>query len=139
MAEMEIMSTNLKQELSENAPSVYCSVKAEDRDAKKLVFNAMNNPDHKVGDFINKTINLQNVLAEQIELVDDETGEVTTAIRTVLIDDKGESYQAVSTGIYNAIKKLIAVYGAPTWYEPIPVIVKQVSFGKNQMLTLDVA
>lgn len=136
---MEMVKTNLQSELSEASPSTYCSVQGGDREAKKKVYNAMNNPDHRVGDFINKTINVQDVLAEEIELVNEETGELQTAIRVVLIDDKGKSYQAVSTGVYNAIKKLIAVYGAPTWDDPIPVIVKQISLGKNQMLTLDVA
>lgn len=140
MAEVvEMVRADLQTDLSEASPTTYCSVKGGDREAKKKIYNAMNNPDHKVGDFINKTIKVQDVLAEEITLTNEETGEPQQAIRVVLIDDKGESYQAVSTGIYNAVKKLIAVYGAPTWDDPIPVIVKQISLGKNQMLTLDVA
>lgn len=134
----EIIPMNLQNELSETSSSTFCSVKGGDRKAKALVYNAMNNPTHRVGDCINKKIKVKDVLAEIIELANDETGELQQVPRVVLIDDKGESYQAVSTGIFNAVKKLIAVFGAPTWDEPIEVMVKQISLGKNQMLTLDV-
>lgn len=140
MAEvLEMVKTDLQTDLSEASPTTYCSVKGGDRESKKMVYNAMNNPTHKVGDYINKKIAIKDVLAEEITLTNEETGEPQKAIRVVLIDDKGESYQAVSTGVYNAIKNLIAVFGAPTWDDPIEVIVKQISLGKNQMLTLEVA
>lgn len=138
MAE-EIVKVDVKTDLSADSPSIFCSVQGGDRAAKAMVFNAMNNPTHRVADLINQTINVKDVLAEQIELEDEDTHEAVSAFRVVLIDDKGESYQAVSTGVYNAVKKLIAVFGAPTWDDPIPVMVKQISLGKNQMLTLDVA
>ena len=81
---------------------------------------------------------IKDVLAEIIELENEETGEMQSVPRVVLIDENGESYQAVSNGIYKAVKKAIAVFGAPTWDEPLEVLVKQISFGKNQMLTFDV-
>lgn len=145
-----IVALNVSEDLSTGSPSAYCSIQAVDRATKAKVFNAMNNPDHRVGDYINKVIEVKDVLAEVIEMdekdendapvIDAETGEVkrTQAIRVVLFDANGESYQAVSTGIYNAIKKLMMVYGAPTWDEPIKCEVKQISLGKNQMLTLNV-
>lgn len=134
----ELAPINLKNELSESSSSTYCSVQGGDRKAKALVYNAMNNPTHKVGDCINKTLKIKDVLAEIIELEDEETGELKSVPRVVLIDDKGESYQAVSNGIFNAVKKAIAVFGSPTWDEPLEIIIKQVSLGKNQMLTFDV-
>ena len=137
MAEgMEIM--NIAQELSANQTSMFCSIQGGTHENKVAVFNASNNPDHKVGDFINKIIMVKDVLAEQIELTDEETGEVETAVRVVLIDVDGKSYQAVSTGIFNALKKAIAIFGAPTWDEGLPCLIKQVSVGKGSMLTFDV-
>lgn len=137
MESQEIVS--ISQELSENATTAYCSIQGGTREAKAAVFNAANNPTHKVGDFINKVIKVKDVLAEQIEITDEETGEVSSAVRVVLIDANGESYQAVSTGIYNALKRTIQVFGAPTWDEPLPLLIKQVSVGKGSMLTFDVA
>ena len=134
----ELAKMDVRQELSAESPSTYCSVQGGDRKAKALVYNAMNNPTHRVGDCINKKLLIKDVLAEVIELENEETGEMQQVPRVVLIDEKGESYQAVSTGIFNAVKKAIAVFGAPTWDEPLPIVIKQVSLGKNQMLTFDI-
>ena len=115
---------NIQAELSEASPSTYCSVKGGDMKAKALVYNAMNNPTHRVGDCINKKLFIKDVLAETITVENEETGEPQDAYRVVLID--------------NGVKKAIAVFGAPTWDEPLPIVVKQISLGKNQMLTFDV-
>lgn len=135
---MTIAKMDARKELSAETNDVFCSVTGGDRKARAMVFNAMNNPDHKVGDCINKVINVKDVLAEFIEVTNEETGELEPAPRVVLIDENGESYQAVSKGIFNAVKKAIATFGAPTWDEPLPCLIKQVSLGKNQMLTFDI-
>lgn len=136
MAEMEIM--NVAQELSADAKTAYCSIQGATAKERAAVFNASNNPEHKIADYINKTIMVKDVLAEQVELTDEESGEIQTAVRVVLIDTKGESYQAISTGIYSALKRAIQVFGAPTWDEGLPILVKQVAVGKGSMLTFDV-
>ncbi len=137
MAEgMELV--NVAQELSENTTSMYCSLQAGTRAERAKVFNASNNPDHKVGDYINKVIMVKDVLAEQIQVTNEETGDLDLAVRVVFIDDKGESYQAVSSGIFNAVKKAISMFGAPTWDEPLPCLIKQVKVGRGSMLTFDV-
>lgn len=129
---------DLSRELSENATSIYCSVNGGDRKSKALVYNAANNPEHKVGDYINKTINVKDVLVEEIELVNEESGNMERAPRVVLIDDKGEAYQAVSMGMFNAVKTAIQVFGAPTWDEPLPMLIKQITVKNGSMLTAEI-
>ena len=137
MAEnMELL--NVAQELSSEQTSMYCSIQGGTHESKVAVFNASNNPDHKVGDYINKVIVVKDVLAELIEVTNEETGEMEMTPRVVLIDVDGESYQAVSKGIFNALKKAIAIFGAPTWDEGLPCLIKQVSVGRGSMLTFDV-
>ena len=139
MENNEIVQYDLANELSAESRSSYCSIKGGDRKTKAKLYNASNNPEHKVGDFINKTIKVKDVLVEVINIADEETGEVETAPRVVLIDDKGKAYQAVSTGIFNAVKKAISIFGEPTWEEPLEVTIKQIPVGKgNSMLTFDV-
>ena len=144
-----IEQVNLSQELSENATSVYCSVQGGDRKTKALIYNAANNPEHKVADFINKTILVKDILVEMIELpktngsdeeILDENGQpiMEVAPRIVLIDEKGKAYQAVSAGMLSAIKRAIQIFGAPTWDEPLPMLIKQVSVKNGSMLTCDV-
>ena len=133
---MELM--NVAQELSAEQTSMFCSIQGGTHESKVAVFNASNNPDHKVGDYINKVIVVKDVLAELIEVTNEETGEIEVTPRVVLIDMDGKSYQAVSKGIFNALKKAIAIFGAPTWDEGLPCLIKQVSVGKGSMLTFDV-
>lgn len=136
--ENAIVAVDLSTELSENAKTSYCSLKVGDRKTKAMVYNASNNPDHKVGDYINKTIMVKDVLVEVIDLVDEETGEMVQAPRVVLIDDKNKTYQAVSSGIFNAVKKAIQIFGEPTWDEPLPCLIKQLSVKNGSMLTFDI-
>lgn len=129
---------NLAQEMSQGAASMYCSLKAGTRAEKAAVFNASNNPTHKVGDYINKVITVRDVLCEVIQVENQETGLPDQAIRTVLIDENGETYQAVSAGIFNALKKAIQMFESPTWDPALPCLIKQVPVGKGSMLTFDV-
>ena len=120
-----------------NAES-YCSIKGDTREAKVAMYNAINSPDHKLSDFVGKKLNIKDISIERVENPSDETGEMVANARVVLIDENGESYTCVSSGIYSAIKKLVAVFGEPTWEQPIPVVVKQEKVANGSMLTLSV-
>lgn len=116
----------------------FCSMTANTHDEKAKMFNAMNNPDKRIADCINMKIRAKDLYIEVVNCTNEETGEVTACPRIVIIDDKGISYQAVSIGIYSALKKAIQVFGPPTWVEPVTLEVKQVTKGNKKMLTLNV-
>lgn len=121
------------------AGSMICSINAKDAtpEQRKTVYNAMNNPTHKISDFINKTVEVENVLIESLDLLNDETGEVDRVPRIVLIDPAGESYVATSKGVFNSIKNAYTAFGAAPWNPPIKFKVKQVQVGRGSMLTLE--
>ena len=121
------------------AKTQYCSMVTDTDESKQKLFNAMNNPDKRIADMINMPIAVRDIYIEVVNCTNQETGEVTVCPRIVLIDDKGVSYQAVSIGIYSAVKKLIQVYGEPSWEKPVKVIVKNITKGDRKMLTLNVA
>ena len=115
----------------------WCSINADgDRDKAKKIYNALNNPDERVANMINKKILLTDVLIEIRDIVDEETGIIEQVPRVVLIDADGKSYQATSVGMFNAIVNLINAFGEPTWAEPLEVEVKQVPTKRGSMLTL---
>lgn len=117
----------------------YSSLEITDKATAAKFYNATSNPTHQLADCINKTVTVQDVYIEMLELTDSETGEVTTAPRTVLISPNGESYVAVSVGVYNSIRRLFNVFGTPhKWEEPIEILVKQKSKGTNQILLFEV-
>lgn len=133
-----LATMDVRNAMSQNGSQAYSSMRSGTVKEKAALYNAMSNPDHKVGDYINKTLVIKDIYVESIELTDEETGEVQIAPRIVLIDKDGVTYQAVSKGVFNALSRLIQTFGEPTWEEGLPCIVRQISLGRNQMLTLEV-
>lgn len=128
---------SLREEM-EAPKAMFTSLNPTDRASQVLLYKGMNQPDKKISDCINMTLYIKDVFCEMVDIVNQETGEVSNAPRTVLFDKDGITYQAVSTGIFSSIKKLITIFGMPTWEEPMPLTVRQVKRGKNNILTLDV-
>ena len=124
------MSNTVLYDLN-NAES-YCSIKGDTREAKVAMYNAINSPDHKLSDFVGKKLNIKDISIERVENPSDETGEMVANARVVLIDENGESYTCVSSGIYSAIKKLVAVFGEPTWEPALPVEIQNLSTKKGR-------
>lgn len=125
-------------DLTAKREDMFCSIKAETRQEKALLFKAINNPDKRIADCINMTINAKDLFCEVVQVRNEDTEEVTSCPRIVIIDDTGVAYQSVSVGVYSGMKKLIQIYGTPTWDEPLPLIIKQITKGKRSLLTFDV-
>lgn len=122
------------------AQTQFCSMVAETDEEKAQLFNVINNPEKRLADCINMTINAKHLYIEVVNCTNEETGEITACPRIVIIDEKGISYQAVSLGIYSALKKIIQIFGVPqNWKKSIPLEVKQVTKGTRKMLTLNIA
>lgn len=117
----------------------YSSIKAETQEEKAVLYNAVSAPDYRLRDFINKRISVKDMYIELINVENSETGVVSKAPRIVLIDTAGKSYQCVSTGILNALKRITVIFGYPTWENGINIEVKQISAKEKQILTLAIA
>lgn len=117
----------------------YCSMQATTAAEKKSLYNSINSTEKRVGDCINEVINVKDVYVEIVKCVNKETGEETSCPRTVLIDDKGVGYQAVSLGVFNGLKKIFQIFGQPnTWETPLPLKVKQLTKGERKILTFEI-
>lgn len=117
----------------------YCSMTAETTEEKALLYNAMNNTEKRIKDCINEIIEVKDVFVEVVSCTNQETGEMSRCPRTVLIDVNGVGYQAVSLGVFSALKKLFNVFGEPKdWDAPIKLKVKQISHGTKNILTFDI-
>lgn len=116
----------------------YCSMIAETEEQKTILYNAMNNPEKRIADCINETISVKEIFIEVVFPVNEKTGESNACPRIVLIDADGIGYQAVSLGLYGAIRKAISAFGEPnTWSAPRQFKVKQITKGEKKLLTLD--
>lgn len=116
----------------------YCSFTPKNEDDEIVLFNAMNNPTSRLGDCINMTISVKHVFCEIVNCTNRDTGETTKCPRVVLIGENGESYQAVSIGVFSALKKIFAIKGEPsTWKKPVHLKVLQQTRGDRKMLTFE--
>lgn len=127
--------------MNEQPGTTLCSIAPTpgDKAQAKIVYNAMNNPTHNLRDFVNKVITVENVLIEVNDILSEDTGEVERVPRTVLISPDGTSYRATSKGIFTSIKNAYQAFGPAPWVGGIDFEVKQVSVGRGQMLTLEMA
>ena len=116
----------------------FCSMTPKNEDEEIILYNAMNAPEKRIADCINMTIEVKHIYCEVVTCVNRESGEESVCPRIVLIDKDGVGYQAVSMGIYSAIKKLMTIKGNPaTWKKPVKLKVTQVTKGDRKLLTLN--
>ena len=127
-------------QLTNDKITAWSSLKTDSPEEKAKFYNVMNNPEKRVAQMIGKVIKVKDVFVEIVELSNQDTGEVKKCPRTVLIDEKGVGYQAVSIGVFSAIKKLFDVYGTPDkWVSPLPLEVQQIQKGTRNILTFKIA
>lgn len=125
-------------DLTAERKTQFCSMIPKNEDEEVVLFNAMNNPQKRIGDCINMTINVKHVFCEAVTCVNRETGESNLCPRTVLIDTDGVGYQAVSLGVFSALKKIFAIKGTPaTWKKPVKLQVVQITKGDRKLLTFN--
>ena len=140
----DVATVDLVEQLKNPNGQFYCSIKNDGtRKTKIAIFNAVNGADESVADHIGEILEIVNVVAHPVELVDEETGVIVNALRTVLIDKNGKSYTAVSQGITSALAKIFSIVGTPeegAWEkEPVKMKIRQVKTrnGNNKVNTIE--
>lgn len=144
MSKDDIATVEMMEQLMSGEIQFYSSMQDDGtRKSKVDIYNAISREDKKIGDCINEVLNIVDVVAHPITLVDEETGEVINTIRTILIDDKGVNYVGVSGGITNALSRIFAIIGRPdngAWKdEPVKMKIKQIATrnGNNKVNTIE--
>lgn len=124
--------------LSSNNQKIYSSIKASSVEEKKKLYNALEKCDALLNDIVGSEINIKDFYVEErIVTEDDEDGNEKSVVkyRTILFDVDGKSYATGSYGVYNALRRIVMVYGSPTWKEGVLVKVekKPIKNGKTQL------
>lgn len=105
----------------------------------KDFYNAVSQPDTPLKECVNIPISMTHVSIEVCEVHSEQNGDVI-APRVVIMDKDGKSYQAVSIGVYQSLKRIFALFGTPdTWTEPLTVVPMLTSTKKGQVLSLRLA
>ena len=109
----------------------YSSIDLEvaDIETKKKVYKVMNEKcDILLKDMKGKELEITDVIMTPYKIqakVDEKTGEIIEdgklKFRTVIIDKTGKTYISTAYGVYNSLKKIIAVFGNPKDWEGMKV------------------
>lgn len=138
----EVSHMTPAQLMSGGGTEMYCSVINDgSMQNKAKVYNMINNPDKRISDVIGEVIQMKDILAHNIDVISEETGEIMKALRVVIIDADGISYEAVSQGVSNSLQRIMDIFGQPnTWEAPIPVkaVQKSTRNGNNKVTILKV-
>lgn len=136
MSDNAIVLATVDTALSADAGTMICSIENNgDRAQQAKIFNALNEPDHRIADFINKEITVKDVLIEIRDILNEETGEIARVPRVVLISPDGTSYQATSVGIFNSVKNAFHAFGVAPWDPALTFEIKQKPVKNGSMLT----
>jgi len=103
------------ENLNNGALTVFSTYKTDDQASKMSLFVALSDA-APLGEHLNETIDLANVVAQVVE-VNDENNGVTEAVRVILIDNEGRAYAGVSAGLFKAIQNLFQIIGLPDQWE----------------------
>lgn len=137
----DLSTVDMLSDLKNPESAFFCSIIDDGtRKSKIAIYNAVNTQDTQLADHIGEVLEIVDVVAHPVRLTDTETGEITDALRTVLIDSKGVKYGAVSAGITSSLQKIFAIVGMPSWVgEPVKMRVKQVKTnnGVNKVNTIE--
>lgn len=122
-----------------NEASKFCSKVADTIEERRELFNALEKCDVLLNDIVGSKIKVKDVFCEEREVLDEETGEMRKKYRTILFDVDGKTYVAGAYGIFNSIRKMVAIFGEPTWTDGIEVtVVKEKLKNNRTTLKLDV-
>lgn len=88
---------------------------------KKALFNALQNAD-SIRDHLGEKIVVRDIISYPAEVANRDTGAVEVQPRTIFISKDGKSYGSVSPVLYDAIVKLLKVFGnADTWRDELAI------------------
>lgn len=137
------MEKNAIVRITDENPA-YTSITGTDKKERAKLYNAIENPDGKLSDFINKKLKVSDVYMEKTEIMerDDEgnpTGVLVEVVKTVLITPDGKAYFSTAKGITKAMYTMFSIYGTPdTWDEPMEIMIEQKEIGKNRTFKIKV-
>lgn len=118
MADNELTVTNGNNFSANGANAVSHFFDTTTRDGKMALYNAMQTSD-RVDEHLNEPLHVTNVLAQAIEVANQETGEINSSIRVVIHAEEGD-FAAASPTLAHAFGNLFSIFGTPDkWDAPL--------------------
>lgn len=118
MADNELTVTNGNNFAANGTNAVSHFFDTTTMDGKMALYNAMQTSD-RVDERLNEPLHVTNVLAQAIEVTNQETGEINPSTRVVIHAEEGD-FAAASPTLAHSFGNLFAIFGTPDkWSHPI--------------------
>lgn len=90
-------------------------------EGKVKLYTALQNAE-KLSDHLNEPLHMVNAVAQSVQVTDEQTGEMTSTARVIIVTDDGKSYSATSPTLLAGLNTMFGIFGTPnTWEKPIAV------------------
>ena len=120
----DIAATDQLAALNDPTASFFCSIPNDgSRAAQIKIYNAINSKGDSLDDHKGEVLEIVDIAAHPVELVDENTGELVQGLRVVMVDKDGKNYDAVSRGIVSSLEKIFAIVGKPSYDPPLRLVV----------------
>jgi len=118
---------------------IVTSIDQTDKSRTKVLFNALGDADN-IRDYLNKELEIVDYVCETTEFLNEDTGELEPAVRTVLITVDDEALMCHSATVLRDLRRLIHLNGEPcTWEAPMKVVITEKNAGKNRFFKMRMA
>lgn len=87
-------------------------------------------------DLTNKSMQLKWFYCHEVEMANGQTGEFSSCIRTVLVDQDGTRYQFVSAGIATGLDVIRQNFGDGPWVPAIKITVQATKVARGKVLNI---
>ena len=118
---------------------MFVSFDANSTEEKIKLYNAINSPDTRIADMVNKPILMTDVIMVKCKINERSTGLERDAVRVIIMDDNGETYTATSSGIANSIRNIFNIFGTLHFPEGLKVTIEQIRTSNVNTLTMKLA
>jgi hypothetical protein len=137
-----VSDTTLRTEiatLGTNGPAFFSSITTDDFKSKVKVFEAMSNSE-SISGHLNKPLSVVDVIIQAVEMPNEQTGELSTVPRVILLTEDGKAYHAMSAPLYRDVTNLLGILGHPsTWPGAVKLSVSQEGTGTRKYFTAKLA
>lgn len=118
--------------LAETGSGVWVPFAPENVAEKATLYNALNSTGEKLGDYVDDTVTVSNIILQGITLIDEETEELVKTARLILVGPEGQIYKSTSRGMVRAAIQLMQVFGTPNeWGQPLIIQIERVQLRKG--------
>lgn len=91
------------------------------REGKIKLYSALQNAE-KLDEHLNEPLLMSNAVAQAVQVTDDQTGEVSTTVRVIIVTSDGKAYAATSPTLAAGLNTMFGIFGTPnTWAEPLTI------------------